>query len=299
MGVHLVGVRRVLAAAGSVGPPRSRPRPPLPMAARTAADQRLVGAVARASTGMPLPPHSSSTRRRGGGRPAAGRRRSRNASIAIRYAARPPPCAGATPPLRPSPTSAAHGTCVQPRRSTVTTSTWPLRCSEPRPPLPWPARRRRAAGVRQRRIAAAGSARRIEGMMPTRLTTNEPREALVDETLGTSSAPSTVCSRTRRAVSSQRSSKRWSTAFRSASIKRSGRAPAPRTSPRTGRSPRGVLDRQRPLLLAARRHEDAPVHGVEPGEIRQLAVLVRLERLVVRDLLRRERDAPFEPIPTV
>src|SRR5918995_7381420 len=35
-----------------------------------------------------------------------------------------------------------------------------------------------------------------------------------------------------------------------------------------------VLDGERPLLLAARRHEDAPVHGVEPGKLRDLTVLI-------------------------
>ena len=34
----------------------------------------------------------------------------------------------------------------------------------------------------------------------------------------------------------------------------------------------GVGDRERPLLVDARRHEDAVVHVVEPGEHRELAV---------------------------
>src|SRR5262245_65865568 len=42
-----------------------------------------------------------------------------------------------------------------------------------------------------------------------------------------------------------------------------------------------VLDGERPLLLAARRREDAAVHVPEPGELRQVGVLVRLEGLVV------------------
>ena len=52
-----------------------------------------------------------------------------------------------------------------------------------------------------------------------------------------------------------------------------------------------VGDRERPLLLAAGRHEDAAVHVVEPGELGEVLVLVGLEGLVVDDLRRRERDA--------
>src|ERR1044072_1591525 len=53
----------------------------------------------------------------------------------------------------------------------------------------------------------------------------------------------------------------------------------------------GVRDGERPLLLAPRRHVDAAVHVVEPGELGQLAALVGFERLVVDARPRRERDA--------
>ena len=52
-----------------------------------------------------------------------------------------------------------------------------------------------------------------------------------------------------------------------------------------------VGDRERPLLLAPGRHEDAAVHVVEPGQLGEVLVLVGLEGLVVDDLRRRERDA--------
>src|SRR6188472_1479649 len=54
---------------------------------------------------------------------------------------------------------------------------------------------------------------------------------------------------------------------------------------------RRVRDRQRPLLLAPGRHVDTTVHVVEPREIGELAVLLRLEALVVDDLLAREGHA--------
>src|SRR3954466_5658662 len=53
----------------------------------------------------------------------------------------------------------------------------------------------------------------------------------------------------------------------------------------------GVGHGERPLLLAAGRHEDAAVHVEEPREVGELGVLGLLEGLVVDDLLRRERDA--------
>src|SRR3954449_2061882 len=59
----------------------------------------------------------------------------------------------------------------------------------------------------------------------------------------------------------------------------------------------GVGDRQRPLLLAAGRHEDAAVHVEEPGELGQLLVLVVLEDLVVGPLHGRESDAPLRADP--
>src|SRR5436190_11838682 len=49
----------------------------------------------------------------------------------------------------------------------------------------------------------------------------------------------------------------------------------------------GVRDRQRPLLFAPRRHEDAAVRVEEPGELRQQLVLVLLELLVVVEPHRR------------
>ena len=56
-------------------------------------------------------------------------------------------------------------------------------------------------------------------------------------------------------------------------------------------------DRERPLLLTARGHEDAAVHVVEPGKVGELAVLVGAVRLVVDDLVRGERDAPLRTDP--
>ena len=58
-----------------------------------------------------------------------------------------------------------------------------------------------------------------------------------------------------------------------------------------------MLHRERPLLLAAGRGEDAAVHVPEPAELGQLDVLVRLERLVVDDPDRRERDAALGADP--
>src|SRR3954451_11747744 len=55
--------------------------------------------------------------------------------------------------------------------------------------------------------------------------------------------------------------------------------------------PIGVRDRERPLLLASRRHEDAAVRVEEPGELGQLLVLVLLELLVVVQPDGREGDA--------
>ena len=60
------------------------------------------------------------------------------ASAAIRYAASPPFMSPAPrPQMRPSAISPPHGSCA-PRssRSTGTTSTWPVRCSERPPPAP-------------------------------------------------------------------------------------------------------------------------------------------------------------------
>src|SRR5262249_32822620 len=59
----------------------------------------------------------------------------------------------------------------------------------------------------------------------------------------------------------------------------------------------GVRDRERPLLLAARRREDPTVQVVEPGELGDLDVLARHERLVVDDLPVREHDAAFRADP--
>ena len=88
---------------------------------------------------------------------------------------------------------------------------------------------------------------------------------------------------------------------RDASVGLAGYAVRSRPSPRRPRRTVAVVervgDRERPLLLAARGHEDAAVHVVEPGEVGELGVLVRLERLVVDDLLRRERDAPLRADP--
>ena len=52
-----------------------------------------------------------------------------------------------------------------------------------------------------------------------------------------------------------------------------------------------MRDGERPLLLAARGHEDAAVHVVEPREVAELAVLLGLEGLVVDDRGLRERHA--------
>ena len=59
-----------------------------------------------------------------------------------------------------------------------------------------------------------------------------------------------------------------------------------------------VGHRQRPLLLAARSHEDPPVHVEQPRELGQLRVLVLLEGLVVDDLLGEKVTHPLPPTPT-
>ena len=137
---------------------------------------------------MPLPPHSSSITEEKWRSPCGGPQTFRNASTAIRYAATPAFMSPAPRPhMRPSATSAPHGSRVQ-RSIAVDRHDVDVAAQVQRAAVAGalqPAGDVRPPGVRQRRIPAARILERLDGIDADPLDDEpEPREALVDETLG-------------------------------------------------------------------------------------------------------------------